>query len=86
METQSWDQLLLEEHVQKLVSSICAVLYHHGITEIHVGGLMRLVGIDEDSAAAHDDELMLLEPVTQSGDTVSGEHIDLDIPPGTVIH
>ena len=86
METPSWDQILLEEHVQKLVASICAVVYHHGITEIHLGGLMRLVGIDEASAAAHDDEIMLLGPDIQSDDTVFGEEIDLDIPSGTTIH
>jgi hypothetical protein len=86
MENESWDELLLAEHVRKLVTSICAVLYHHGITEIHVGGLMRVVGIDEASAAQHDDEIMVLGPNFDSSLSEIGEELDLDIPDGATVH
>ncbi len=88
MEQESWDEILLEEHVRKLVTSICAILYHHGITEIHVGGLMRIVGIDEESAAQHDDEVMILGPEFESELEEIGEEITLDlaVPPGTTLH
>ena len=83
---ESWDEILLEQEFRKLVTSICAVLYHHGITEIHVGGLMRVVGIDEDSASQHDDEIMVLGPEFESEMHEMGETIDLEIPSGTTIH
>ena len=88
MEQESWDDILLEEHVRKLVTSICAVLYHHGITEIHVGGLMRVVGIDEESAAQHDDEIMLLGPEfeTELDDVDQDIALDVAVPPNTTIH
>jgi len=86
MEKESWDDILLEQEVRQLVTSICAVLYQHGITEIHVGGLMRVVGIDEDRAAEHDDEIMILGPDFESGPEELGEEIDPKVPVGTTIH
>ena len=88
MEQESWDEILLEEHVRKLVTSICAVLYQPGITEIHVGGLMRVVGIDEESAAQHDDEIMLLGPEfeTELEDVDQDIALDVVVPPNTTIH
>jgi hypothetical protein len=88
MEKESWDEILLEQEVRKLVTSICAVLYHHGITEIHVGGLMRVVGIDEESAAQHDDEIMVLGPEfeTELEDIEQDIALDVAVPPGTTLH
>ncbi len=86
MEKESWDEILLEQEVRKLVTSICAILYHHGITEIHVGGLMRVVGIDEESASQHDDEIMVLGPEFESDMQEISESIDLEIPAGATIH
>jgi hypothetical protein len=86
MEKESWDEILLEQEVRKLVTSICAVLYQHGITEIHVGGLMRVVGVDEESAAEHDDEIMILGPEFDSDLEEIQEEPEIEIPPGTTIH
>ena len=55
--------ILNEEAVKDLVVNICLVLADFGITEVHVGGLMRLVGIDEELAAEHDDELMIITDI-----------------------
>lgn len=55
--------ILNEEAVKDLVVNICLVLADFGVTEVHVGGLMRLVGIDEELAAEHDDELMIITDI-----------------------
>ena len=51
----------LEQEVRLLMYEIMMVLYDHGITEVHVGGLMRLFGIRNDQAAKHDDEMVILD-------------------------
>lgn len=85
MEQESWEELL-ETEVRKLVTSICAVLYHHGITEVHVGGLMRIVGIDEENAAKHDDEIMVLGEDFEFEIEGLDENLELTVPPDTTIH
>jgi hypothetical protein len=37
------------------------LLYQHGITEVHVGGMMRLLGVSNESSSAHDDEMIILD-------------------------
>ena len=61
--------ILNEEAVKDLVVNICLVLADFGITEVHVGGLMRLVGIDEELAAEHDDELMIITDIHRLTDS-----------------
>lgn len=76
-----------EQAVRDLVVSICTVLYEHGINEVHVGGLMRLVGIDEETAQNHDDELMVLTDLkhfVKEGDATN--IIEEVMPPGTTLH
>ena len=51
----------LEQEVRVLMYELMMVLYDHGITEIHVGGLMRLFGVLNDKAAKHDDEMIILD-------------------------
>jgi hypothetical protein len=76
--------ILNEEAVKDLVINICLVLTDFGITEVHVGGLMRLVGIDEKLAAEHDDELMIITDIKQMIDA-RNETQEVR-PPGTTLH
>ena len=46
----------LDLRVKNLMFDIMLVLYSHGIKEINVGGLMRMLGVDESSASKHDDK------------------------------
>ena len=55
------DDTELEQEVRVLMYEIMMVLYQHGITEVHVGGMMRLLGVDNDRAAEHDDEMVILD-------------------------
>lgn len=51
----------LESEVRVLMYELMMVLYHHGITEVHVGGMMRIMGVNPDRAAEHDDEIVILD-------------------------
>jgi hypothetical protein len=37
------------------------VLYDNGIKKVQVGAMMRLLGVDDDKAAKHDNELLELD-------------------------
>lgn len=42
--------------------SLMVLLYRgSGIQEIHVGGLMRILGIPNEQAAKHDDETVIMD-------------------------
>lgn len=58
-------EILNEEAVRELVVNLCWVLTEHGITEIHVGGLMRLVGIDCKTASDYDGDVMVITDMQQ---------------------
>lgn len=51
----------LEAEVRVLMYELMMVLYQHGIREVHVGGMMRLMGVNPDRAAEHDDEMVILD-------------------------
>ena len=51
----------LEQEVRVLMYELMMVLYQHGITEIHVGGMMRLLGVNNESSSEHDDEMVILD-------------------------
>ena len=51
----------IEQEVRVLMYELMMVLYQHGITEVHVGGMMRLMGVNPDRAAEHDDEMVILD-------------------------
>lgn len=78
---------LSEAGVKDAVVAICSVLYVRGIREVSVGGLMRLLGIDEELADEHDDEFIILdeefEKVLLQKDPVDPE---LLVPAGTTLH
>ena len=79
--------ILNEEAVRDLVVNICLVLSDFGITEVHVGGLMRLVGIEEELAAQHDDELMVITDIKQLQKQAGEESEIIEVlPPGTTVH
>jgi hypothetical protein len=54
------DELELEEHLRALITDLMLVMYEHGIREVHMGGIMRLLGMDNETASVHDDEVVVL--------------------------
>lgn len=80
------DEENFEETLRGIILDICDVLYQHGYRTAPVGAIMRLIGVPEDHASAHDEEFFELD---QDFVEELGQRRDLqrlDIPPGTVIH
>jgi len=51
----------IEQEVRVLMYELMMVLYQHGIQKVHVGGMMRLMGVANDRSAEHDDEMVILD-------------------------
>ena len=54
-------KLIDENDIADVVIDVCATLYHNGIDYVHVGGLMRLLGISDEEATQHDDMYFQLD-------------------------
>lgn len=55
------DQKDLEFEARLLIMDIMLTLQKHGINYIHMGGLMRLIGVSNEKAAEQDDDLVELD-------------------------
>ena len=55
------DDIELDRTIRLAILNLMVVLYDCGITEIHVGGIMRIMGIPDDKAQHHDDERLVLD-------------------------
>jgi hypothetical protein len=51
----------LEQTVRDLIIDICEVLYNNGYREVPIGAMMRLVGVNTESASKHDNEYFALD-------------------------
>lgn len=51
----------LDLTIRTAIHNLMLVLYDQGITEIHTGGLMRLLGVSNDVAQEYDDERVILD-------------------------
>ena len=49
------DEDQLQKRIKAIMMEIMIVLYDHGIKEAHMGAMMRLLGVDDEHAAKHDD-------------------------------
>ena len=50
----------LDIKVKEIMFDLMLVLYSHGITEVNVGALMRILGVPAKVAKEHDAELIKL--------------------------
>jgi hypothetical protein len=44
-----------------LIYELMMVMYNHGIREVHIGGMMRMLGISNEASQVHDDEMVILD-------------------------
>jgi len=49
-----------DEYVADMVISLCATMFDNGIRLVHVGGLMRMLGIENEVACEHDEDAIEL--------------------------
>ena len=55
------EELESDQAIRTTILNLMVVLYNSGISEIHEGGVMRLLGIPDETAAAHDLERLVLD-------------------------
>jgi hypothetical protein len=55
------DDIELDQNIRMAILNLCVVLYDCGITEIHVGGIMRILGVTDATAQTHDQERIVLD-------------------------
>lgn len=51
----------LEESLRDLIVDLCEVLYNRGYHVVSIGAMMRLMGVDPESASQHDDDYFSLD-------------------------
>ena len=51
----------LDLTIRTAIHNLMLVLYDQGITEIHTGGLMRLLGVLDEVAQQYDNERVILD-------------------------
>ena len=78
----------LYEYVRTVMLEVMAVLYANGQRQLHVGAMMRLIGVDEERAAMHDDDRIDIdESVAELANDVNIKHLlQSRIPDGATIH
>ena len=54
------DDIELDQTIRLAILNLMVVLYDCGIEEVHIGGVMRILGVPDDKAQQHDDERLLL--------------------------
>ena len=51
----------LEDEVQDLIIDLCEILYKRGYRTVPIGAIMRLIGVADERAAEHDNEIFSLD-------------------------
>ena len=80
------DEDQLQKRIKAIMMDLMIVLYDHGIKEAHMGAMMRLLGVDDASAAKHDDESVVLDEKFGEMITKLNKQVPSTIPSGTTFH
>ena len=51
----------LDEDIRAHVLSLMYVLYEYGLRDVHMGGLLRILGVPDEVAAGFDDKVLGLD-------------------------
>ena len=55
------DDKQLEDAMRDLILEVCEVMYARGYSEVSVGAMMRLIGVSDEKARAHDQDYFALD-------------------------
>jgi hypothetical protein len=77
-----------EHMIRNTIMELCAVLYNHGYTQVPIGSLMRLLGVDSDRASLHDHEWFNLDDEFASlySHSESSQQSQIGAPPDATLH
>ena len=78
----------LYEYVRTVMLEVMAVLYANGHRQLHVGAMMRLIGVDDKCAAEHDEERIDIdESFAELANDVNIKYLlQSRVPVGSTIH
>jgi len=55
------DDAELDQSIRVAILNLMLVLHDCGITEVHIGGVMRILGVSDSLAEKHDNERLVLD-------------------------
>jgi len=55
------EDLEIDQSIRLTILNLMVVLYDCGITEIHIGGVMRILGVPNEKAQEHDNEVLVID-------------------------
>ena len=55
------DDINVDIKIKLAIMNLMVVLYDCGIKEIHLGGMMRILGVTNGTASQYDDDLVVLD-------------------------
>lgn len=77
----------LYQSVREVMLEVMAVLYTHGQKTLHVGAVMRLLGVEESQAALHDEERIDIEEnFEELAESIHMKYLQSTAPAGATIH
>jgi hypothetical protein len=77
---------ILHERIQTIMLEVMGVLYDNNITMVHMGAMMRLLGVPDHKAAKHDNELIELDEKFGTMLVELNKSIPQEVPKGAIIH
>ena len=77
---------ILHERIQTIMLEVMGVLYDNNITMVHMGAMMRLLGVPDHKAAEHDNELIKLDEKFGTMLMELNKSIPQEVPKGAIIH
>lgn len=72
------DQKLVEEF-QDVIVEVFQVLRTFGIEELHVGGIMRLLGVSPEVAELYDNHIMVASELDENSEGTPNNYKDFDL-------
>lgn len=78
---------LLHERIKNIMLDVMTVLYDNGIKNVHMGAMMRLLGVDDSKASEHDSEVIELDEKFGAMLSELNKKVEpIEIPKGTIFH
>ena len=76
----------LHERIQTVMLEVMGVLYGNNITLVHMGAMMRLLGVPDVKAAEHDNEMLELDEKFGTMLMELNKDIPKEVPKDATIH
>lgn len=78
---------LIHERIKNIMLDVMAVLYDNGIKNVHMGAMMRLLGVDDNKAAEHDSEILEMDEKFGKLLLQLNKNVEpVEVPNGATIH